>query len=94
MRNYQFVTDKESRVYVDAILDEMVRLFSIPEEEALGRINRAWKALELIGDEDLIYHEDEEYWAKTIYYGKDSEWWNNPPSLRPLPYHEDETQNG
>lgn len=86
MRQFAFKTDEESAEYCEAVIQEMVRLFDISEEEALGRMNRAWRGIEFVGDDDLIYHEDEEYWAKNIYYGKDSAWWMDPPDLQPLPY--------
>lgn len=86
MRAYTFQTDEQSREFCEGILQEMVRRFGVSETEALGRINRAWSGLEIVGDDDLIYHEDEEYWAQNIYYGKDSEWWLDPPGLAPLPY--------
>ncbi len=85
MREFTFKTDEQSRDYCELILQEMVQLFGISEEEALVRMNRTWRGLEFLGDNDLIYHEDEEYWANNIYYGKDSMWWTDPPDLKPLP---------
>ncbi|MEW8987645.1 MAG: hypothetical protein AB2401_11715 [Bacillus sp. (in: firmicutes)] len=56
------------------IAKKMMELFGISEKEAIGRINRHWRGETIKGPKDLIYHEDPEYWAKTIYYGKDSMW--------------------
>lgn len=86
MSMFEFRTDNESETYCLDIVREMNRLFAISENEAIGRMNRAWKGIEFIGSDDLIYHEDEKYWANTIYYGKDSYWWMNPPNLEPLPW--------
>ncbi|OOM73582.1 hypothetical protein CLPUN_44780 [Clostridium puniceum] len=87
MSKFEFVTDDESEEFCTEIAEKMVELFIIFKDEAIGRINRCWKGLEIIGD-DLIYHEDEEYWAKTIYYGKRSFWWLKEGSedLKPIPY--------
>lgn len=86
MSRFSFKTDQESYKYCEEILKKMVALFSIEESEALGRMNRSWEGQDLRGDDEVIYHEDEEYWANTIYYGKGSYWWMNPPDLKPLPY--------
>ncbi len=86
MNRFTFKTDEGAEEYCEAILAEMRGLFSISTDEALGRMNRAWDGQEFLGEEDPVYHEDEKYWANTIYYGKDSNWWMNPPNLKPLPY--------
>ena len=83
--NFNFKTDEQSYEFCLMILNKMIELFKISREEALGRMNRTWNELEFI-DADIIYHEDEEYWANNIYYGKDSLWWTNPANLKPLPY--------
>lgn len=86
MTGFEFKTDDQSEKFCCDVIEEMVVLFSISKQEALGRMNRLWKGLEFLGSEDLIYHEDETYWAMTIYYGKGSNWWANPVDLKPLPY--------
>ncbi len=86
MSRFTFQTDEESEAYCEEIFLEMARLFGISKSEAIGRINRDWDSLVLVGQDDVIYHEDPEYWAKTIYYGKDSFWWLNKGSLKPRPY--------
>ena len=80
-----FHTDDRSATFCEEIARQMVDLFGITHEEAIGRINRDWAGLNIVGP-DVIYHEDETYWAKTIYYGKDSHWWLNPANLKPRPY--------
>jgi len=82
---FEFETDPKSFSYCLDIVQRMIVLFNISENEALLRINRRWIGLALKGEDDLIYHEDEDYWANTIYFGKDSDWWKNPPNLNPLP---------
>lgn len=67
--------DKRSEEYLWRIKNEMIHLFSWGEEEAYGRINRFWKNKTFQGDELMLYHEDETYWAKMIYFGKGSHWW-------------------
>jgi hypothetical protein len=66
------------------IANKMVELFGIFIDEAVGRINRDWRGQEIIGM-DIIYHETEEYWAKTIYYGG-AHWWKGEEGLKPRPY--------
>jgi hypothetical protein len=77
---------KAAREFIEQIVAEMLSLFPITRDEAVGRINDHWGHLEYIGDRDLIFHETAEYWAKTIYYGKDSHWWLGEEGLPPVPY--------
>jgi hypothetical protein len=86
MNEFDFQADVETLPLIYLIVETMMERFSIRRDEAIGRMNRLWRGQEIIGAEDLIFHEDEEYWANTIYYGKDSMWWQNPPKLQPLPY--------
>ena len=83
---FEFETDEQSEGFVASIANRMVSLFGISIDEAVGRINRDWKGLKIIGSNEVIYHEDEDYWAKTIYYGKGSNWWLYPSNLKPRPY--------
>ncbi len=84
--------DPEAQEFCEKIVSEMVSLFSITQEEAVSRVNLQWKHLRAIGGkEELIYHEDEKFWAQEIYYGPDSYWWledkarseRNLPKLAP-----------
>ena len=86
MSAFEFETDDQSNVFCLEIARQMVEVFKITRQEAIGRINRDWRGLKLVGPEDMIYHEDEIYWAKTIYFGKGSNWWLNPQNLQPRPY--------
>ena len=84
---FDFKTDKESYEFCMLIANKMVELFKISLNEAIGRINRDWNGKDILGL-DVVYHEDEEYWAKTIYYGHDSFWWlkEGKEELKALPY--------
>lgn len=75
MNKFEFKTDDKMEKYCIEIAETMVRLFNISIEEAFGRINNHWRGQELVGYECLVMHEDEEYWANTIYYTEDSFWW-------------------
>lgn len=85
MMKFEFEVDAEAQDFCCLIVSELVRNFGIDSSEALGRLNRAWRGISIVGD-DIVYHEDEEFWAFNIYYGHDSFWWQNPPELKPLPY--------
>ncbi len=82
----KIATSRKAAEFIDAIVTKMLLLFPISRAEAVGRINDSWGHLDYIGDSDVIFHETAEYWAKTIYYGKDSHWWLGEEGLKPLPY--------
>ena len=86
MKKFSFPVDDRGKGFCCAIAYEMVRLFSISEDEAVGRINQAWRNVKLIEAEHPLYHEDEAFWANDIYYGHDSKWWKKPEDLKPQPY--------
>lgn len=83
--DFSLTTDPEDAELCREIVADMVRLFQVSEAEAIGRMNDAWRGVDFEPD-DLRHHETAEYWANTIYYGKGSAWWTNPPNLTPLPY--------
>ncbi|MCW1925666.1 hypothetical protein OKA05_24115 [Luteolibacter arcticus] len=83
---YTFTTDDQSTAFFDEISGEMIALFNISQDDAVGRINRQWKGQSFVGPDDLIYHETAVFWAKTLYYGVRVKWWLNPPGLAPRPY--------
>jgi hypothetical protein len=84
--NFEFITDEESAAFFELIAGAMVEAFNVNYQEAVGRMNRQWGGLEFVGSDRLIYHEDEDFWANTVFYGAESEWWLEPPGLKPLPY--------
>lgn len=86
MNLFSFETDSASYDFCLQIAQIMQEKFKIPENEAVGRINRIWGGKSFLGAKDIRYHEEEVFWANDIYYGAESFWWKNPPDLRPLPY--------
>lgn len=86
MIDFAFKTCYEAQTLCEAIVSEMVRLFGISEEEATARVNRQWGHLELTDPQDIVFHEDEEFWAKDIYFGHDSAWWIDESAARPVPF--------
>jgi len=63
----------------------MVKNFKISSEEASSRINELWGGKDFLSDEDIRYHEDDEFWANTIYFGGDAKWWISKEGLKPKP---------
>ena len=86
MSAFTFPTDPKGEHFCKEIADEMVQFFTIPMKEAIGRINREWKNVNLVGDQHVIYHESADFYAKDIYFGHDSKWWKNEEEAKPLPY--------
>lgn len=87
MEKFRIVADEHGIEFLTDIAKKMIELFGISEEEAIGRINKHWEGAEFIGEEKAVYHEDDEYWAKTIYFGKDSFWWlKEGEHIDPIPY--------
>lgn len=82
---FEFKASGDALDLCEQTVDRMVELFGIPVDEALGRVNRAWGGRDLDND-SLICHENEYYWANSIYYGHGSFWWLKPPGLKPMPY--------
>jgi sensor domain CHASE-containing protein len=52
-------------------------LFNTPEEEAFLRINSFWEGKDFTSEDDIIFHESPEFWAKTIYYEQNNWWISN-----------------
>ncbi|MGI5185571.1 hypothetical protein ACQEVZ_55945 [Dactylosporangium sp. CA-152071] len=63
---FTFPVIDEMRDYVSSIVEEMARTFNISEAEALSIINDHW-AFHEIGPDNLLGHEEPDYWARTIY---------------------------
>lgn len=84
--NFQFATNLKSEIYCLIIAQEMVDIFSISEKEAIQRVSFFWKDNEFIDEDDMIFIESPEYWAKSIYY-EEVDWWNkNERELTPRKY--------
>lgn len=87
MTKFQFSTSghPDAEEFCEELVEEFVRLFGISRAEAVGRVDQAWKDDDF-EPEDLRLHETPEYWANTIYFGHDSQWWTNPRELVPVAY--------
>lgn len=72
MTRFVFKTDKKTENYCMLIASEMKKLFGVTEKEAIRRINIFWEHMEIIEEDDMIYHEMPVYWAEEIYYRYDS----------------------
>ena len=83
---FSFKTDRYSLPFCQRIVEIMTTKFGISEEEAIGRVNREWNGRHFVGKTHLYYHENEDYWAHNIYYGRVARWWMNPPDLEPVPF--------
>ena len=44
--------------------------FGITRENAVKRVNDQWQHLSITGDDDLIYHDPPDHWAKWIFFGE------------------------
>ncbi|TJY42403.1 hypothetical protein E5161_10445 [Cohnella pontilimi] len=88
MNRFSMKLDSDGEEFFARVVDKLIELFEITKEEAVGRINRYWGKTDFTGEEYLtISHGGEEYWAKTLYYGKDSEWWiREGENIDPTPY--------
>jgi hypothetical protein len=92
MPSFSFIVDSKAEIFCANIITAMRKHFGITRTEAAKRLNQAWAGLDLTGPNEVIYHEDEDYWAWTIYYGKASYWWltgeersnQKLPALQPL----------
>jgi hypothetical protein len=94
MSEFRIRATPEHVEYFSLIADEMIRLFSIPRAEAVGRINQFWGGQSFVKDfrTDLIGHRIPEEWAQWIYYG--GPWWQiDEASRRPAPYHPGKERN-
>ncbi len=69
------------------ISDSLVRLYSVPRSEAVGRITRFWRGQSFLTRDAtrLIQHQVPDQWARLIYFGRKG----HPPdedSWQPVPY--------
>jgi hypothetical protein len=75
--------------YLVQIRDRMIDLFGISAEEAEGRIASEFGSFDLVDLDTERYfgHEDPDYWAHSVCYGVDAQWWRaSPEELRPTPW--------
>ena len=88
MTEFTFRMNDAARQHMAAIALQMTAIFAMPEEEAVGRINRHFENSEFESDDqvDPLTHETAEFWAKWIAYGKKDFWVNEGGlSLQPYP---------
>ena len=88
MTTYSFDVAPFGKLYIDSIVAEMTHLFGISEEEAIGRVNRHWRGVRLVEQEDIdgLTAELPDYWAKRVYYGPNAKRWLGENGLNALPY--------
>lgn len=88
MTELDVLGSEEALEYFEQIAREMVILFPITMDEAIGRINRFWQGRDITTEVevDMLLHEEPDSWAKTVYYGRNSKWWLGEEGLEPLPY--------
>lgn len=64
---FDFETDPESHEFCVTIASIMAERYAISIADAIDRINRLWAGTTFVGEDDIIYHQTESYWANHIY---------------------------
>ena len=84
----QIPASEDVRRHMEEIVREMMNLWSLSAAEAIGRVNRFWlgKTFVSTAQADVVLREEPSHWAKTIYYGPDSNWWLGENDLTPVPF--------
>jgi hypothetical protein len=92
MYKYKFSTTKKAANYLDEIVAQLVALFNISHQEAVGRINRHWSNITHFGNDDMLFHMLPYEWAHEVYYGHGTPWWRagDKNDLIPLPFYDEE----
>ena len=70
MSEFVFTTDAASGAYCREIAQAMRLFFGITRDNAVKRVNDQWQHTAILGDDNLIYHEPPDYWAKRIFFGE------------------------
>ncbi len=88
MTEIKITGTEEALDYFEEIVRKMLLLFPVTREESVGRLNRFWAGQDFSRElkVNLLRHEDTTFWAKTIYYGANTQWWQGEDGLRPEPY--------
>lgn len=78
----------EASAYLEEMAREMLLLFPITLDEARSRINREFENRMFLSpvEVDYLMHEEQDVWARHIYYGRNSFWWLGEEGLEPRPY--------
>ncbi|MFD8142171.1 hypothetical protein [Streptomyces sp. NPDC059708] len=71
---YLMATSAETLDLLRAIEREMTDRLGVGRAEAVARINHRWCGLDLSGEDEIILHEDEYYWALGIYFTEVWDW--------------------
>lgn len=84
----EFECTPEIEEFVREIAASMALYFNLSLAEATGRINQAWRGQRMLteADEFSLFHNEPDYWAKTLYYGPGVPWWLGEEGLAPVPY--------
>jgi hypothetical protein len=78
---FEFETDQQAQKFCELIVSETCRIFDISSDEAVSRVNAHWHGQAILGEDDIVYHEDETFWANQIYFDDSYCWWlENPPT--------------
>lgn len=88
MTSIEIQANGEALAYFEEIAREMLLLFPITMDEAVGRMNKFWQGRDFTRpvEVDMLLHEEPDAWAKTVYYGRNSEWWLREDGLEPQPF--------
>ncbi|MCF3180527.1 hypothetical protein IPZ70_11360 [Streptomyces polychromogenes] len=71
---FLMATSPETLDLLRATAQEMSELCGISRAEAVARVNWQWEGLDLSGEDEIIMHEDEYYWALRIYFADVLDW--------------------
>lgn len=89
LQKYIFSTTEKTEKYIDEIVNQLMMLFTLPHQEAVGRVNRHWSNINRMDDDGMIFHMLPDEWAHEVYYGSNSFWWKkDKKDLIPLPFNE------
>ncbi|GAA2316368.1 hypothetical protein OKJ48_02825 [Streptomyces kunmingensis] len=68
MSTYTMPTCAETDELLESVVEYMVTELGVSRAEAVARVNRQWHGQDLSDEDDIILHEEERFWALTIYY--------------------------
>lgn len=82
----------QARAYLEEIAAEMATIFSISLDEARGRINHEFGQTQFLTpiEVNVLLHEEQDVWARHIYYGRGSFWWLGEAGLEPQAFTQDD----
>ena len=85
MNEFAIPATEETVEFFRDIATAMMRLYSIPRSEAVGRITKFWAGQNFSTEyrSRLIQHQGPDQWADLIYYGRKGNWLNEG-TVRPV----------